>query len=245
MVSSCPFHCQRYSSNILLQGLVQVSGGTASKLDDYDTYSSQMAQIKPSGVNAGSYNPSLTAAACPSVTSGVWEAKASPLPPVANADLCTCMEKSLSCVVKSTVDEKNYGTLFSQVCGYNSGSSCAGIKADAVNGTYGAYGMCSAAQQLSFAFDRYYKSQNSASTACDFGGNANIQKAQSASGSCSTLISQAGSAGTGTVTSSPSSSGTKKASAGAITVPRLDIGLLSLGIYVTVAGFFGMGMILL
>jgi hypothetical protein len=221
-------------------GLVQVSGGTASKLADFTAYSSQMAQIAPTGVNSGSYNPTNTAAACPSVQLGTWEAASSPLPPVANQQLCSCMVNSLGCVVKSSVDPDSYGALFNQVCGYG---SCAGILADAVNGTYGAYGMCNATEQLSFAFNQYYNTQKKVSTACDFGGNANTKSAGSSSGTCGALISQAGTAGTGTVSSSPSS--TKKSAAGAVTVPRFNIGIFSLGLYVTVAGAFGAGMILL
>jgi hypothetical protein len=226
---------------ILYLGLVQVSGGQASKLADFTAYSSQMAQISPTGVNAASYSPTNSPAACPSVAAGTWEATSSPLPPVANQQLCSCMVSSLGCVVKSSVDPTTFGSLFSQVCGY--GSSCNGIRAVALNGTYGAYGMCNATEQLSFAFNQYYLSQNKASTACDFGGNAAVKAGSASSGTCAALVSQAGTAGTGTVTSAPTTS--KKASAGAMTVPRADMGLFSLGLYVTVAGFFGMGMILL
>jgi hypothetical protein len=151
------------------------------------------------------------------------------------------MVSSLGCAVKSSVDSTTYGSLFNQVCGYS--GSCNGIKANAVNGTYGAYGMCNATEQLSFAFNQYYLSQNKVSTACDFGGNAAVKAGTAASGTCAALVSQAGTAGTGTVTSAPTSS--KKASAGVSTVPRVDMGLFSLGLYVTVAGFFGMGMVLL
>lgn len=114
--------------------------------------------------------------------------------------------------------------------------------------------MCTGSQQLSFAMDQYYQSQNKASTACDFGGNAKVQSA-STSSSCSGLISQAGTAGTGTVTTAPtgtgstssskSSSSTSKAAAGNLSVPAFNLGLLSMSAYVVVAGAAGMGMILL
>lgn len=156
------------------------------------------------------------------------------------------MKAGLSCQVKSSVNSDGYGALFSNVCGY--GSSCAGIKADAFNGTYGAYSMCSPADQLSFAFNQYYVSQNKASTACDFGGDAGTKSASSPSGSCSALINQAGTGGTGTVTSganaSAASSSKKASAAGAVSAPSLNLGALWLGAYVMVAGLFGMGMIL-
>jgi len=203
-----------------------------------------MAKISPTGVAIGSYNPTNSAASCPAVATGVWEAKSSPLPPVVNNQLCSCMVSSLSCVVKPSIDQKTYGQLFGQVCGYSS-KPCAGIAADALTGTYGAYSMCNASEQLSFAMNQYYKSQNSVSTACDFGGNAVVKSASSASGTCQGLISQAGAAGTGTVTSAASASASKKSAAGAVSVPRVDFGMLSFGLYAVVAGLFGMGVVLL
>lgn len=163
-----------------------------------------MAQISPSGVNANSYNPTNTAAACPAVTPGGWGAVSSPLPAQANTNLCTCMYNSLSCAVKDTVSQDSYGKLFNSVCGY--GTSCAGIVANATTGKYGAYSVCDAKQQLSFAMDQYYKSQKSASSACDFGGFANLKTPGSSNSQCSSLISQAGSDGTKQVSSSSSSS---------------------------------------
>jgi hypothetical protein len=113
--------------------------------------------------------------------------------------------------------------------------------------------MCNSYQKLSFSMDQYYKNQGKASTACDFGGQAKIQTG-STSSSCSGLLNQAGSAGTGTVTTVPtgtgaasSSSGTssKKSAAGAVIIPRFDTGFLHLGAYLLAAGITGAGMILL
>jgi len=99
--------------------------------------------------------------------------------------------------------------------------------------------------------DQYYKNQGKASTACDFGGQAKIQTG-STSSSCSGLLNQAGSAGTGTVTTVPTgtgaaSSGTasKKSAAGAVNIPRFDTDFLHLGAYLLAAGIAGAGMILL
>jgi hypothetical protein len=166
------------------------------------------------------------------------------------------MVSSLSCVANSGLSGNQTATLFSTVCGLDN-SACNGITANATTGVYGAYSMCSASQQLSFAFNQYYTNQKSASTACDFGGNAKIQSG-STSSSCKSMLSQAGSAGTGTVTSVPtgtgsssdtsassSASSTKKSAAGSVVIPRFDTGLLHLGAYVLVAGMAGAGMILL
>lgn len=208
-----------------------------------------MASISPSSTNMASYTPSNSPRACPALASGVWEAKSSPLPPSANPNLCACMMQSLSCVAKSSINADEYGTLFAQVCGYGS-SICQGIIANATTGQYGAYSVCNATEQLSFAFNQYYLSQSKADTACNFGGAAMTQASASASGTCGSLLSQAGTAGTGSVTSSPTSGGSashssSKAAAGNVPIPRFDFGILGLGLYVSLAAMVGAGMILM
>jgi 1,3-beta-glucanosyltransferase GAS1 len=207
-----------------------------------------MASISPSSTNSASYTPSNSPQACPALASGVWEAKASPLPPSANPELCACMMASLSCVVKPDTSENDYGTLFNQVCGYGS-SICAGFAANASSGTYGAYSVCNSTEQLSFAFNQYYLSQNKADSACNFGSAAQTQASASATGTCSALLNQAGTAGTGSVTSSPTagpaSSSSHKSTAGTVTIPRFDFGLLTLGLYVSLVAMVGAGMILM
>jgi hypothetical protein len=203
-----------------------------------------MNQINPTGVNMNDYNPTNTALACPTVREGLWEAAASPLPPVVNVDLCKCMVASLSCVVAPNVDIEDYGQLFGTVCGL--GSSCDGIIADASNGTYGAYSVCNPTEQLSFAFNRYYLSQNRAADACDFGGAATTQSAASATGNCGELLDTAGADGSGTVGGSGTRPGTSSsAAAGHMSIPSIDTAYFGIAAYMAVAGFFGAGMILL
>ncbi|KAF4627289.1 hypothetical protein G7Y89_g10865 [Cudoniella acicularis] len=226
-------------------GLVSISGTTASKLPDFTALSNQLASATPSSTLSSDYTVTNTVAqACPA-TGTAWAA-ASALPPIANSDVCSCMVSSLTCIANTGLSGNETATLFSTVCGLDA-NACAGIAANGTTGVYGAYSMCSSYQQLSFAFDQYYQSQNKASTACSFGGNAKIQTG-STSSTCKSLLSQAGSAGTGTVTtvptgtgsgsssgSSSSSTSSKTNAAGATIVPRLDIGLLQLGAYVLVA----------
>lgn len=159
------------------------------------------------------------------------------------------MMASLSCVVKSSTSQQDYGTLFGQVCGYGS-SICAGIAHNATTGTYGAYSMCNSTEQLSFAFNQYVQGQQNNPSACNFGGAATTKAAASASANCKALMSQAGSAGTGTVTSAPtgtgaSSTSTKTGAAGAVAVSSFDFGVLHLGAYIVCAVLTGAGMILL
>lgn len=237
-----------------MTGLVSIDGSAASKLPDFTALSKQLAKATASSTAMSAYSPSNTVAqACPTV--GTDWAASSNLPPAANAALCDCMVSSLSCVANSDISTNDTATLFSTVCGLDN-SACAGISANATTGIYGAYYPCSPDQQLSFAFNQYYLSQKKASTACDFNGNAKVQKSSSSS-SCSAALGQAGSAGTGTVTavlsstatgtssSSGSASTTSKGAAGAVVVPRLDMGMLQLGAYLVVAGMAGFGMILL
>ncbi|ESZ96185.1 beta-1-3-glucanosyltransferase [Sclerotinia borealis F-4128] len=234
-------------------GLVSVSGTSVSKLADFTALSKQLASATPSSTNSASYSVTNTVAqACPA-TGTAWAA-ASNLPPIANADLCECMVKSLTCVAGSGISGDSSADLFDYVCGLDS-AACDGIGKNATTGVYGAYSMCTSSQQLSFVFDQYYQNQNKLATACDFSGSAKIQNGATSS-TCSSLISQAGTAGTGTVTSAPtgtgssssssgSSTSTKKSAAGATIIPHFDLGLLQLGAYLVVAGMAGAGMIML
>lgn len=242
-------------------GLVSVSGTSVSTLTDFENLSSRIATISPTGVNSASYTATNSPQACPTVGTD-WEAASSPLPPSPNQQLCTCMYNSLTCVVKASVDSSDYADLFSTVCGLDNGKACDGITANGTTGTYGAYGMCDAKEQLAYALNAYYQAQDSTNqaSACNFGGSASTKAATSASGSCSSLMAQAGTAGTGTVTSSPTgtaagagssgsstskSTSTKSGAASAMVVPSMDFGLLNLGVYVFAAILSGGAMILL
>ncbi|KAF2096327.1 beta-1,3-glucanosyltransferase [Rhizodiscina lignyota] len=230
-------------------GLVTVSGNSVSTLVDFSYLSKEIATATPSGVNSNSYNPTVTAPqSCPEV-GATWLAEATPLPPSPNEQLCQCMVKALSCVVSDSTSSDDYSDLFGTVCGLGA-DNCAGIQANATTGKYGAYSMCNPKEQLSFAFNQYYQSQDQANTACDFDGKASTQDSQTASGGCQSLINQAGSGGTGTVTSAPTGAGGSAAAsssgaAGVTTVPDFRWGAVQIGAYLMVAGVAGAAMILL
>lgn len=237
-------------------GLVTVDGNTVTPNQDFDNLKSQIAKISPTGTNSASYSPTNSAAACP--TASDWAAKASPLPPSPNKELCTCMYNSVSCGVASSTSEDDYEDLFGTVCGYGD-DVCAGINANGTTGKYGAYSMCNSTEQLAFAFNQYYLSQNSASTACDFKGAAEVKDASIATGTCKDLMSEAGTAGTGTVTTSPtadsdsqssdsgsdSSASSSKGAAGHSMVRSTEMSMLPVVLMGALAVMSGMGMILL
>jgi hypothetical protein len=230
-------------------GLVTVNNGEVETNKDFDYLSSQIAKATPSGVQMASYNPTNTAAAaCPSVDSE-WGAPSDPLPPVVNAQLCSCMMDSLACQVSSGVSEDDLGDLFGTVCGYSDGKYCAGVNKNMTVGPYGAYGMCAPKEKLSFALNAYYEGQKKAKDACDFKGSATIKAAPSTTAAnCQTLIAQAGKDGTGTVTApanGASATGSKGAAAPGVSVPSVQFGLLGVGVYVAGAALSGMAMILL
>ncbi|KAF2738310.1 beta-1,3-glucanosyltransferase 3 [Polyplosphaeria fusca] len=227
-------------------GLVSVDGDSVKTLGDFSNLASQIAKVTPSGVKMNDFQPTNTAAAkCPDISED-WEAAGSPLPPVANADLCSCMMDTVSCVVKSDVKEEDYGDIFGFICGEKDGAYCAGINKNASTGEYGAYGMCKPSEQLGFVLDQYSRNVTGG---CEFKGQAEQASTKSASGSCGTLLAQAGPQGQGTVTARPSgaaATGSKSPGAGAaVTVPQFNVGLFSLGIYVLGAAASGMAMILL
>lgn len=230
-------------------GLVDVSGNTVTPRADYTYLSSEMASATPSSVSAASYTPTNTAAqACPTVGTQ-WQASSN-LPPTPNSKLCSCMVSSLSCVATSGLSDTKIADLFGTVCGLGP-HVCDGIAANSTTGVYGAYSMCESTDKLSFAFNAYYQSQNSASTACSFGGSAQTQNAGQASSDCQPLLAQAGPSGTGTVSSSPSgtaggtSTPTKTGAGSSLVAPSFDMGLLHVGAYVVIAMLSGAGMILL
>ena len=234
-------------------GLVSVdSSGSVSTLADFGAFSSQIHAATPTGVNSGSYSPTNTASStCPTVDSS-WLAASSPLPPTPNQAACDCMVASLSCKASSSISSEQIGTLFGQVCGYNNGRACAGIARNTTTATYGAFSMCNATQQLSYAFDAYYKQQNSASTACDFGGMANVVKASAAS-TCSSVLAAAssgttssGSSGSGSGSGSgAAASSSTKSEAGSLMGASLGFGWAWVASMSAFAGLSGVAMILL
>ncbi|KAK2768691.1 1,3-beta-glucanosyltransferase gas1 [Arachnomyces sp. PD_36] len=234
-------------------GLVKLDGDKATKMSDFENLADKIAKADPSGVQMDSYTPTNTALrSCPTI-GDTWQASET-LPPTPNQELCSCMSKSLSCVVSDSVKTEDLKDLFDTVCGY--GDSCVGINPDATKGVYGAYSMCSDKEKLSFAFDTYYQSQLSkgnGDNACDFDGAATKQTATEAEGTCKDLMSQAGSDGTGTVTSAPSgvagSGDSSETSTGAasnlMVAPEFNFGMLKLGAYLVSAAMAGAGLILL
>lgn len=116
--------------------------------------------------------------------------------------------------------------------------------------------MCTSAEQLDYVMNAYYDLNSKASTACDFSGSGTIKTASTAS-SCSTLLAEAGTSGTGTVTSlatgtaasdsssSSAAASSSKAAAGHVTAGFVDTGFLSLSLYAVVAMVTGAGMLLL
>ena len=213
---------------------------------DFSNLSKEIAKVTATGVNSASYNPTNTVPAqCPSVDA-TWAAVATPLPPVANAEACSCMMDSLTCSVNtSKVQPKDYEKLFGFICGASDGKYCAGIAKNATSGAYGAYGMCSDTEQLAFAINAYAAANKNGG--CDFSGSATTKvAAATTAASCSSLLAQAGTAGTGTLTSAPTGSTPKSTGAATgLTISHLEIGFLSMGIYVFGAALSGMAMILL
>ncbi|KAL4964655.1 glycoside hydrolase family 72 protein [Aspergillus stella-maris] len=240
-------------------GLVSVDGDDVSTKDDFSYLSSQMQKVTATGVNSASYSASNTAVpTCPSVGKS-WEAN-SKLPPSPNSQLCSCMEDTLTCKVKDDVDEEEYGEIFGYICGLEDGKYCAGQQADAVKGKYGAYSVCTTKQQLSFVMTQYYKAQNS-NDACDFDGRGETTEASDSSDSCSSLLDEAGTDGTGNVTTpdggvggdasgsgSGSSGGSETSDGAAGNGPRpmaVFVGNWQMGAYILTSIIAGAGMLLL
>ncbi|KAJ5419969.1 hypothetical protein N7465_002488 [Penicillium sp. CMV-2018d] len=235
-------------------GLVSVVDSTSvSTMSDFKYYSSEIASANPTGVNKASYTPTNTALrSCPTVGSG-WAAEPSPLPPIADVDLCNCMYDASACVVAGSLSSTKYAKLFSTVCGY---TDCSGLTGNATTGEYGAYSMCTTKQQLAFALNKYYVEQDRAADACSFAGSATVKAVTKATGTCSTQMKEAGTAGTGTVTtentatggsgSASSTASSTTSSSGAISLhSSSSFGSFQVAAYIVTALLAGVGMIAL
>lgn len=227
-------------------GLATINNGKVKTNEDFDNLSKEIAKATPTGVKMADYNPTNTAAAtCPSITPAKWEAQASPLPPVPNAQLCSCMTDTVSCKVADKTVETDFGEIFGYICGLKKGAYCAGINRNTTAGPYGAYGMCSPKDQLTFALNQYALNVTGG---CGFEGKATKVTGKAASSSCQALMNEAGPAGTGTVNSTPQGSGSSTKSPGAasgLVIPRFETGIFSLGLYVGAAVLSGAAMIVL
>ncbi|CAK9438726.1 uncharacterized protein LODBEIA_P29500 [Lodderomyces beijingensis] len=180
-------------------GLVSVnSNGDVSTLSDYNNYKSQIQSISPSSasISSGVSTGAVSATSCPTSTD-VWAASTD-LPPTPDKDICDCMNASLKCVVKDSVDSDDYADMYDYVC---SKIDCSGISTNGTTGKYGAYSPCSDKEKLSFVLNLYYMDQKQASSACDFSGSGSLKSASTAS-SCSAYLSSAGVSGFGSLNGS-------------------------------------------
>jgi 1,3-beta-glucanosyltransferase GAS1 len=181
-------------------GLVTQVGSSVSALADYTALSSQLNNIDPTLVQENDYKPSNTAPSCPTTALSTWMAAVS-LPPTPNEGLCDCAPPTFGCLADNNLAAQNISDLFGYICG-SLGVDCSGITANGTApGSYGAYSYCNSTVKLSWLMNSYFDSQNQAADACKFSGQAFTQSAQTPSGTCASLISQAGTAGTGVVTS--------------------------------------------
>lgn len=158
------------------------------------------------------------------------------------------MMSTLTCIAKSDISDTDVQSLFSQVCGYNSGKPCVGITGNTTTGVYGPYSMCNSTEQLSYAFNAYNQEEGGKNDACDFDGSAQTVKA-AAVASCSSVLSSASQSvagATGTSSGGSSSTTTKKSSADSLYVPKsISFGGVSIAAYTIGMIITGAAMVLL
>lgn len=228
-------------------GLVSIDGSKVSPYPDFTSLQSQLKTINPTTTKRADYTPTNKPLACPTEDSS-WLAKASPLPPAANPQLCDCEMAGFECTVDST-DAEKYGDVFAFICDKEP-EACAGIASNATTGTYGALGGCSPQVQLAFAANQYYLKQDKQASACDFSGLAKTQEAKTAA-SCTSLIKAAGTAGTGAVPSPTgaqgggSSESSGNISPGGVAPDYMGVGRFLFGTYVIGAVVSSVGILVL
>ena len=161
------------------------------------------------------------------------------------------MAKAASCVPADGLSTKDYGKIFNYICSKEDGKYCVGINGNSTTGIYGAYSMCSAETKLAFALDSYYQGQNSASTACDFNGQAKTQKGDT-SDSCKDSLAAASSVNSKAATATaPVSQPTSSGDGDSAGMPHAQIasvfslGSVAVSLYAVVAVGVGAGMTML
>ncbi|KAI0477336.1 Glucanosyltransferase-domain-containing protein [Xylariaceae sp. FL0804] len=228
-------------------GLVTINGDDATPEPDFTSLQSELAKVTPSSTQSSAYTPSNTAPACPT-TDSTWLPVASPLPPVVNEALCNCVSDNVTCAVTNT-NETLYGPEFGYICGQDDGAYCVGIAHNSTTGQYGAISGCAPQQQLAFVANAYYLAQSGSNqaSACDFNGLAATQSPK-ASGTCASLVSEVGAAGTGTVAAAGAgaSSSSKGAAVGTTPLPSFfNFGGAFFVAYVVTAVISGVGIFVL
>lgn len=235
-------------------GVVQVKGDKANKMDNFEALAKQHAKAKPKGVDIDSYTPANNPpSSCPGISSS-WKVSSEALPPVADSNLCDCMEKTRECVPSDSLDSKDFGDIFGFICEKDK-DGCKAINGEPEIGVYGAYSMCTPKQKLAYVMDSYYKKLNRASDACDFSGAAKTQSAQSDS-KCTDQLKEADDHNKQVATATaandaPASTGKGKDDEpgfGIRSAPLarvFSIGDVAVGLYMVVAMGVGAGMALL
>ncbi|KAG9188421.1 hypothetical protein G6011_02344 [Alternaria panax] len=132
--------------------------------------------------------PTNLPASYPELSSS-WEVNSKALPPMPDRDLCECMQASISCALSRDLNTSDYDEVFGFICSERL-SVCAGINTNTTTGVYGAYSMCNDTQKLTYVMDAYYLDQNSASTACDHDGAAEIRSFPRPTSSCKAKLNE-------------------------------------------------------
>ncbi|RKP09375.1 Glucanosyltransferase-domain-containing protein, partial [Thamnocephalis sphaerospora] len=140
-------------------GLVSVSGNTVRRLPDYNNLKAAYRSANPQGVRAESMGEKRSASTCPAVANS-WTAS-SRLPATPSAEACSCMVKTLSCVVDlndhslpKEEEDRMLGNALADVCGK---VDCSDINVEARDAKYGKYSGCSLHDRVSWAYNAYYK----------------------------------------------------------------------------------------
>jgi len=165
-------------------GLISISDGKVSKLDDFNNLKTQMEAVHPTTAVWFTESVTKSSASCPTSNKD-WKTNIN-LPPTPSDELCQCLEGTFSCVVSHKLKDKDYGILFATVCGM---VDCSEI---IFNSSFsGPFSFCSARQKLSFVMNKYYKGQGEEGSACDFRGAATLTRVHDQSKTCSEMLNSA------------------------------------------------------
>lgn len=164
-------------------GMVNISGNTVTISTDFTRLAAQYTNSTPPNSPSQTSTTDSTYSSCPAQDTTFLAS--SSLPPTPNDPACNCLESGLACNfsppagTNTTAVSVINGQLLGTACGLlsSSGGNCNDISSNGTTGSYGRVSFCAADEKLSYVMSLYFESQNRNPSACNFGGNAQLNNA--------------------------------------------------------------------
>lgn len=171
-------------------GLVTISadGSTVTQSAEFESLKTHYTAITPPNSPA---QASVAASTYPTCVTGQNNLTASTtLPATPNDAACNCLEAALAC--RFTPPNPDYRETVGDLINYGCnqiGDGCAPIGGSGATGVYGRLSACDPVVKLSYVMTKFYESEGRNAAACDFAGNATLNRAASETDTADALAS--------------------------------------------------------